>query len=62
MKKITKRDCGLGGKVVFMEKSDGAYLKLGEYDEFHNWYVGVDVDTGEERVLKPSDLIGNYVE
>jgi len=61
MRKITKREYNLGGKTVHREKSDGSYWELKEYDELHRWYEATNVETGEEGVFTPSDLIGDYV-
>lgn len=60
MKKITTRRYDLEGKVVYLEKSDCSYCMLTKWNDQHSWYEAKNEETGEELVLTPHDLIGNY--
>lgn len=51
----------LAKQTVYMEKSDCNYYTLSDYDTFHNEYIGTNVDTNEQIILKTDDLLGNYL-
>ena len=66
MRKITKREYNLVGKIVYREKSDCSTWKLVGFNDCSGCYEAVKLDdegndTDEIGFFTPFDLIDDYV-